>query len=229
MKTIARFHYLTQDLPGISHRQLTQIACENGIRWIQLRVKNKSFDEWLQIAFDVKEICEKYTAVLIVNDNVEIAKRVNADGVHLGKNDLPVAEARKILGKKKIIGGSANSFNDIKLNFENGVDYSGIGPFRFTQTKENLSPVLGLEQIKIIRQQCVNENILLPLIAIGGIRLNDVDDLLNTGIYGIAVSSAINLSDNKSFTIKSFLNKINSNNYSGMTINSAETKNYQLK
>lgn len=207
MKTIARFQYLTQDLPNISHRQLTEIACENGVRWIQLRVKNKPFDQWLKIAFEVRKICEKYNSILIINDNVEIAKRADAGGVHLGKNDMNPAEARKILGDEKIIGGSSNSFEDVKWYFENGADYSGIGPFRFTQTRENLHPVLGLEKIKNIAEQCIVENISLPLIAIGGISLDDADELLKTGIYGMAVSSAINLSENNSVVIKSFLDK----------------------
>jgi thiamine-phosphate diphosphorylase len=208
MKTIAQFQYLTQDLAGISHRQLAEIACENGVRWIQLRVKNQPFSQWLKIAFEVKEICEKYSSVLIINDNVEIAQRVDADGVHLGKNDMLPLEARRILGHEKIIGGSSNCFDDVKWYFENGADYSGIGPFRFTETREYLNPVLGLEKMKIILEQCIRENISLPLIAIGGITLNDADDLLNAGIYGMAVSSAINLSENKAVIIKSFLNKM---------------------
>lgn len=213
MKTIARFHYLTQDLPDISHRQLAEIACENGIRWIQLRVKNKPFDQWLKTAFEVKEICEKYNSVLIINDNVEIAKRIDADGVHLGKGDMHPEEARKILGDEKIIGGSSNSFDDVKWYFENGADYSGIGPYRFTQTRENLNPVLGPEKIKAIADQCIRENISLPLIGIGGITLNDADDLLNTGICGMAVSSAINLSAEKNFIIKAFLKKVTKHSY----------------
>ena len=95
---ISRFHYLTQDLPDISHQELAEIACKNGIRWIQLRVKNKPFEDWLQIAKDVKQICNHFQTTLIINDHAEIAKAVDADGVHVGKNDVTVLAARKIVG-----------------------------------------------------------------------------------------------------------------------------------
>jgi thiamine-phosphate pyrophosphorylase len=202
---VHRFQYLTQDLPGISHQELAQIACENGIRWIQLRVKNKPFDEWLQIAKEVKAICDGFQTVLIINDNVEICKEVNADGVHLGKNDMPVTEARKILGNKKIIGGTANTIQDIKQLEKEGVDYIGLGPYKFTNTKEKLAPVLGIKNYATIQQF---NNSTIPLIAIGGIQLEDVKLIINTGIYGIAVSSAINLSENNQEAIKEFLSLV---------------------
>ena len=204
-KNIARFHYLTQDLPDITHQQLAQTACENGIRWIQLRVKNKSFEEWLRIARDVKSICDRFGSTLIINDNVEIAKAVNADGVHLGKEDMPVAEAQKILDNK-IIGGTANTIEDIGQLQNAGVDYIGLGPFRFTSTKENLSPVLGLQNYSAILQSC---NSAIPIIAIGGIKVQDVKPFLDSGVYGVAVSSAINLAEDKSKVIKEFDNFFN--------------------
>lgn len=199
---ISKFHYLTQDLPTISHQELAEIACKNGIRWIQLRVKNKSFDEYLQIAKEVKIICDVFQATLIINDNVEICKSINADGVHLGKNDLPVSEARKILGNEKIIGGTANTLEDILQLEKNGVDYVGLGPFKFTSTKEKLSPILGLDGYSEIFKL---SNFQIPVIGIGGNQLEDVKPLINTGIYGVAVSSAINLSDNKEKTIQDFI------------------------
>lgn len=199
---VHRFHYLTQDLPDISHQQLAQIACENGIRWIQLRVKKKPFDEWLQIAKEVKQICNQFQTTLIINDNDAIAKEVDADGVHLGKNDMSVAEARAMLGKDKIIGGTANTVEDIEYLQSAGVDYIGLGPYKFTSTKEKLNPILGLDGYSIIQQF---NNSTIPIIAIGGIKLEDVQPLMNTGVYGIAVSSAINLADNKPKVINAFL------------------------
>ncbi|MBP8192248.1 MAG: thiamine phosphate synthase [Chitinophagales bacterium] len=198
---VHRFHYLTQDLPDISHQELAEIACKNGIRWIQLRVKNKPFDEWLQIAKEVKQICDQFQTTLIINDNVAISKEVDADGVHLGKNDMSVAEARKILGKDKIIGGTANTIEDIEHLQSAGVDYIGLGPYKFTSTKEKLNPILGLEGYSIIQQF----NSTVPIIAIGGIKLEDVKSLMNTGIHGIAVSSVINLAEDKAKVISSFL------------------------
>ena len=199
---ISRFHYLTQDLPDISHQELAEIACKNGIRWIQLRVKNKPFEDWLQIAKDVKQICNHFQTTLIINDHAEIAKAVDADGVHVGKNDVSVLVARKIVGESKIIGATANSLEDILAHQKNGVHYIGLGPYKFTKTKEKLNPILGLEGYSII-QQSNNSSILI--IAIGGIQLEDVQPLMNTGVHGVAVSSVINLADDKAKVISSFL------------------------
>lgn len=199
---ISRFHYLTQDLPDISQQELAEIACKNGIRWIQLRVKNKPFEDWLQIAKDVKQICNHFQTTLIINDHAEIAKAVDADGVHVGKNDVTVLAARKIVGESKIIGATANTLQDILAHQKNGVNYIGLGPYKFTKTKEKLNPILGLEGYSIIQQ---SNNSSIPIIAIGGIQLEDVQPLMNTGIHGVAVSSVINLADDKPKVISSFL------------------------
>lgn len=201
---ISRFHYLTQDLPDTSHQKLVEIACKNGIKWIQLRIKEKSSDDYLQIAKDVKNICDKFQTILIINDNVKVCKAINADGVHLGKNDMSIIEARKTLGDEKIIGGTANTLDDIFQLQHDGADYIGLGPYKFTNTKKNLSPVLGIQGYhQIIKSS--NHQIKIPVIAIGGIQLEDVKLLMSTGIDGVAVSSAINLSANKEDTIKNFL------------------------
>ena len=199
---ISRFHYLTQDLPDISQQELAEIACKNGIRWIQLRVKNKPFEDWLQIAKDVKQICNHFQTTLIINDHAEIAKAVDADGVHVGKNDVTVLAARKIVGESKIIGATANTLEDILVHQKNGVNYIGLGPYKFTKTKEKLNPILGLEGYSIIQQ---SNNSIIPIIAIGGIQLEDVQPLMNTGVHGVAVSSVINLADDKAKVISSFL------------------------
>lgn len=206
---ISRLHYITQDLPDFSHAQLAELACKGGADWVQLRVKNKPHDEWLMIAKETRKVCKKYRAKLIINDNVLIAKEIGADGVHLGKEDMDPKEARKILGDNFIIGGSSNSMEDVKRLMDNGVDYIGIGPYRFTSTKEKLNPILGLDGIQnIIRSMSPSPRRLgggVPLIAIGGIRLEDIEPLMQTGIYGVAVSSAINSSENKIKTTERFL------------------------
>ena len=202
---IAKFQYLTQDLETVTHAQLAEIACKNGIKWLQLRAKNKSFEDWLKTAKEVKAICVNYDCKLIINDNVEICKAINADGVHLGKNDLSITEARHILGNNKIIGGTANTIEDIIQLESVGADYIGLGPYKFTSTKEKLQPILGLEGYSILQQL---NNSIIPIIAIGGIQTEDVKPLMNTGVYGIAVSSAINLSDNKDKIIKEFISLV---------------------
>ena len=203
---ISRFHFLTQDLTQFTHQELAEIACKSGIQWLQLRVKNQNFDTYLQIAKDVKNICKYFNTTLIINDDVALCKAVNADGVHLGKNDMPIAKAREILGNKVIIGATANTLEDCIQHQNNGANYIGLGPYKFTSTKENLSSILGLQSYK----QIVNASkgvIKIPIIAIGGIKVEDVQPILQTGIYGIAVSSAINLSTEKEKTIADFLNQ----------------------
>jgi thiamine-phosphate pyrophosphorylase len=202
---ISKLHYITAS-PAHAEE-----ACKGGVDWIQLRVKNKSEDEWKLIAEETKKICKKYGAKLIVNDSVKLAKIIGADGVHLGKDDMPPDEARKLLGPNFIIGGTANTFEDIKRLALLKVDYIGLGPFRFTQTKKNLSPLLGLDGYKDLIKECASQNIHVPIIAIGGIQLNDVETLFGTGVYGLAVSSAISDAVDIASSAKSFIEKIETN------------------
>jgi len=202
---ISRFHYLTQDIDGYSHAEQAKLACENGVEWLQLRVKNKQRDEVIQIAKEAIAICKQHKVTLIINDHVEICKTVDADGVHLGKTDMPVSEARLILGKDKIIGGTANTIEDIIRLYEDGADYVGLGPYRFTQTKQNLSPVLGLSGYQQILQQMHAKHINIPIIAIGGIQATDITPLLKLGMHGIAVSSAVHFAADKLDVLKGFM------------------------
>ncbi|MDE6655172.1 MAG: thiamine phosphate synthase, partial [Muribaculaceae bacterium] len=137
------------------------------------------------------DICRGAGATFIIDDRTDLVETVGADGVHLGKNDMPVKEARKLLGPKKIIGATANCFDDIRRAYLDGADYIGLGPFRFTTTKTNLSPVLGLEGYKHIIGTCRESGITLPIVAIGGITAEDVRSVMQTGVNGIAVSSEI--------------------------------------
>jgi len=205
---ISKLQYITQEMEGFTHAQLAEEACMDGVDWIQLRVKNKSLAEWKKIALDTLAVCKKYNAKLIINDNVSLTKEIGAAGVHLGKLDMTTSEARKILGNKFIIGGTANTFEDIKMHAAAGVDYVGLGPFRFTTTKETLSPVLGIEGYTTILQRCSAEKINIPIISIGGIVSNDISEILSTGVYGVAVAGAITFSKNKIETIQQFINII---------------------
>ncbi|MBN4051376.1 thiamine phosphate synthase [bacterium AH-315-M05] len=206
-KYISDFHYITQDVPGYSHSELAERACKGGADWAQLRVKGASYKIWKEIALQVKAVCQKYNATFIINDNVELAKEIEADGVHLGSNDMNPAEAREVLGINFIIGGTANTFDDIEHLLEQKVDYIGLGPFRFTATKKDLSPVLGLDGIKtILCLAAVRPAV--PIIAIGGIKLNDIKELIEVGIHGVAVSSAINLTEDKLAMTEKFLEQL---------------------
>jgi thiamine-phosphate pyrophosphorylase len=139
---------------------------------------------------------------------VKLAKEINADGVHLGLTDTKIDEARAFLGTSKIIGGTANTFEDIQNHVKNGCDYIGLGPFRFTATKEKLSPILGLSGYFDILQKLKKAKIEIPVYAIGGITLRDVSPLMETGIHGIAVSGIITESDEKEKLIKQLNEKL---------------------
>lgn len=208
-KSIERFHYLTQDIAGISHAYLAEEACRGGARWVQLRVKNRDEAEWRNIAMETQAVCRRFGAVFIINDNAILAAEIGADGVHLGRNDMAPAEARKMLGKNFIIGGTANTLNDVKEMRNSGVDYIGLGPYRFTSTKQQLSPVLGLKGINSIMKNVLslgwND---VPVIAIGGIRLEDVNELTETDIFGIAISSAVNQTEDRVTAVRNFIERL---------------------
>ena len=188
--------FITHYTERYSHLDSVRIALEGGCRWIQLRMKEGSPEDILPIAKEAMNLCRKYDATFIIDDYVELAKQIEADGVHLGKNDIPITEARKTLGKDFIIGGTANTFEDIQMLYKAGADYIGCGPFRFTTTKKNLSPILGLEGYQQIISQMKENNISLPLIAIGGITKKDIPSLMQTGINGIALSGSILRAEN---------------------------------
>lgn len=202
---MASLQFITHETEQFTYREGAFMALEAGCKWIQLRMKDVAVEMVRQLAEELKKACEKHHALLIIDDYVEVAREVKADGVHLGKNDMPIEEARKLLGEGFIIGGTANTFEDVKRHYEAGADYLGIGPFRFTTTKKNLSPVLGLEGYRNIKQQMIEADIILPAVAIGGITVEDIPAILATGIEGIAMSGAILQAHNPDAEIKRIL------------------------
>ena len=180
-------HYTDQ----YSYLDSIRLALDGGCRWVQLRMKDASIHDFLRIGKEVRRLCDSYQATFILDDHVELVREIGADGVHLGKKDMPVAEARKTLGNDCIIGGTANTFDDVKMHYEASANYIGCGPFRFTTTKQGLAPVLGLEGYRSIIAQMSAEGIDLPLVAIGGITAEDIPVLMQTGVSGIALSGAV--------------------------------------
>ena len=168
-----------------------RIALEGGCRWIQLRIKNATDDEVRPIAIRAQEMCRDVGATFIIDDRVELARELHADGVHLGKTDMSILQARDILGKSAIIGGTANTYFDVRALFASGVNYVGCGPFRFTTTKERLSPTIGLEGYHDIIRQMKENGVNIPIVAIGGITADDIEDIMQTGVSGIALSGAV--------------------------------------
>ena len=182
-----------------------RLALEGGCRWVQLRMKEATEAEFMAAAAEIGRLCKEHGATFVLDDHVEWVEKTGADGVHLGKNDMPIDEARKILGSDKIIGGTANTFEDVERLYRQGVDYIGCGPFRFTTTKKNLSPVLGLEGYQHIVDQMKSHGINLPIVAIGGILESDIKSILATGVSGIAVSGGILNAENPAEEMQRFL------------------------
>lgn len=192
-----------------SYLDSIQLALEGGCRWIQLRMKDALDEEVRPIAIEAQKLCRHYNATFIIDDRVALVRELGADGVHLGKNDMPIREARQILGPDFIIGGTANTFEDAKAHYEASADYIGCGPFRFTTTKKKLAPVLGLDGYRHIIQQMRAANINIPVVAIGGITKDDIPAILQTGITGIALSGTVLRADDPIAEMKHIINIIN--------------------
>lgn len=201
--------YITDHKKGITIGEQVEAVCRGGMRWIQLRMKEAPDEELLREGHLIKEICKRYHALFIINDNVQVARQLDADGVHLGKEDMNPLEARKILGADKIIGATCNTWEDVILRAAQQVDYIGLGPFTFTTTKKKLSPVLGIEGYNLILELMRQSGIHIPVFAIGGITETDIPPLMATGIQGIALSGLIKNSENLTTQTREILNMIN--------------------
>lgn len=179
---------------------------EGGCKWIQIRMKDAADEEISKVVEEIKPLCIEKEAFLILNDRVELAKKLDVGGVHLGKTDMLPSRARMILGPAAVIGVTANTFDDVLATQALDIDYYGLGPFRFTETKKNLAPVLGLEGIARISSEMEKTEINIPRVAVGGITLDDVRPLMETGINGIAVSGAIAFAPDIKKATEDFLN-----------------------
>ncbi|OOV19962.1 thiamine phosphate synthase [Flavobacterium sp. LM4] len=206
-----KLQYISQG--ETAEKQLYNIhqALDAGCDWIQMRFKNQTPEKRFVLAEAVKVLCEEYLANFIVNDDVILAQKIGADGVHLGLTDMSIPGARAILGNRKIIGATANTFEDVLIQSKNGCDYIGLGPFQFTETKEKLSPILGAEGYVSILNKMKTQNILTPVYAIGGITLENIKILVKTGIHGIAVSGMITKSLEKVKLVQQLNDKLYAN------------------
>lgn len=200
--------FITNESDKYSHLEGAKLALEGGCKWIQLRMKKSSREEIISVAQELKRECERYDAILIIDDYPDIAIEIKADGVHLGKNDMNPIEARNLMGEEYIIGGTANCFEDIKNLVEANVDYIGLGPYRFTKTKEKLSPILGINGYKDIINKCRENSINTPIVAIGGIEIDDIPALIKSGANGIAISGYILRDDNPTLKTKEIINTL---------------------
>ena len=186
-----------------------RLALEGGCRWIQLRMKDATDDEVRPIALVAQRLCREAGATFIIDDRVGLVRELHADGVHLGQNDMPIREARRLLGDGFIIGGTANTFEQVRTHYESSADYIGCGPFRFTTTKQKLAPVLGLDGYRTIISEMEATHIHIPIVAIGGITEEDIPDILQTGVTGIALSGTVLRTDDPVQKMKQLINTVN--------------------
>ena len=183
--------FITHYNERYGYQDSVRLALEGGCRWIQLRVKDATDSEVRPMAIEVQRMCREAGATFIIDDRVELVGELGADGVHLGLKDMPVAQARRILGDSFIIGGTANTFDQARAHYEASANYIGCGPYRFTTTKKNLAPILGLEGYRTIMEQMRNHGMDIPVVAIGGIEEPDIPAILATGVSGIALSGVV--------------------------------------
>ena len=183
--------FITHPSTRYSIEEEVQMAIEGGCRWIQLRMKDASDEEVRETALQIIPMCRETDTFLIIDDRVELVNELKVSGVHLGKNDMDPVAARELLGPHAIIGVTANTAEDILSFRGKDVDYVGLGPVRFTTTKKNLAPELGIDGVKRVVDAVRAAGSELPIVAIGGVTLEDVDPLRAAGANGIAVSGAI--------------------------------------
>ncbi len=200
-----RLYFVTSDEQPVEQ---VAAACASGIRWIQLRMKEASDEEVLAAAMAAKPICAVHDCMLLINDRVEVAIAAGVQGVHLGQLDMAVGEARRLLGADKIIGGTANTMVQLLEHYRQGADYIGLGPYRYTTTKKNLSPVLGLEGYRAIMAGLKAEGVSIPVVAIGGIGEADVSPLIEAGLHGVAFSGMLLHAGDPAALVRSLHNEI---------------------
>jgi thiamine-phosphate pyrophosphorylase len=204
-KYISKLHYLTQDMPHRSHVDQAHIACGAGANWIQYRCLTKSDEELIDEIGEIAAICDDWGATLIITNHYHLVGMVDVQGVHIEDFDADLAAIREEIGEDKTLGTSATNIEGLlRVQATGVVDYCGYGPFANTTTKPNDKPLLGFEGYRALRGQLTE----IPVIAVGGIQLADVTPLLETGVYGIAVSSAINLAENPATALREFYKKI---------------------
>ncbi|MEN0054152.1 MAG: thiamine phosphate synthase [Mucilaginibacter sp.] len=204
-KYISKFHYLTQDIADRSHVQQVQTACAAGANWIQYRCMTKPENELIDEINEIATICDDWGTTLIITNHYQILNHVDVQGVHIEDLNADFESIRETIGEDKTLGASATNPDDLlKIQSLGVVDYCGYGPFAATATKPNNYSLLGFEGYRKLERLAVE----IPVIAVSGIQLQDVELLLKTGVYGIAVSSAINLSPDPGAALKAFYRKL---------------------
>ncbi len=202
-----KLQYISQGQTITQQKDNILKALDAGAKWVQIRWKQSDENDLYRLAEQIKRACAAFDAICIINDNPALAKAVDADGVHLGLDDCAILEARNLLGAEKIIGGTANTMTDVRRRIAENCDYIGLGPFTYTATKQKLSPLLGISGYETVMQQINREGLpSVPIFAIGGIgTIEDIQQLLQTGVYGVALSGVVTQTPNIISTIHKLL------------------------
>lgn len=177
-------------------------ALKGGVTMLQLREKNASGKEFLEKAIKLRELTKKYNVKFIINDRVDIAMLCDADGVHVGQSDIPANKVRELIGEDKIVGVSARTVEEALTAKENGADYLGVGAMFTTRTK------LDAKSVSIEKLKEIQEVIKLPVVAIGGLSLSNIDKLKECNVDGYAVVSAILGAENIKLECEKWIEKI---------------------
>jgi thiamine-phosphate pyrophosphorylase len=186
--------------PGISMNAAVEQALRGGVRAVQLREKDLGIRDLLGVAYAVREVTRRYNAMLFVNGRVDVALAVGADGVHLGAADIPVQAARKAAGESVLIGASAHSVQEVRKAEQEGADFVTLGPIYETPSKLRYGKPIGIQPLLKLR-----EGVSVPVFAIGGIRRDRVEEVLDAGAFGVAVISAVFASDDIKSTSEEFM------------------------
>ncbi len=205
MKKIGRLCVITDthSQSKYSHIELAKMAIKGGADIIQLRDKYISTSDFISLAIKIRKLCNKHKVLFLVNDRVDVALVSGADGVHLGKEDIPVKEADKLLGKKKIIGGTAHTLNEAIQREKEGADYIGFGHIYPTSSKHKPDKPKGIKYLKR-----VVEKLKIPVFAIGGIGISNINEVMSTGVHGIAVIGSVAGSKDPESAVKELRKKI---------------------
>lgn len=195
MKYIEQLHYITHDIPHLTHIEQVQLACEAGAKWIQYRCLSKADDELLTDINEIAAICDDWGTTLIVANHIHLNGKADIQGFHIEDMDADFIALRKQVGDDFTLGGSANTLEGLIRIAKEGADYAFLGPFAASETKPNSYPPITVVHYKSITDELKKSGEDLPVLAIGGIKIYDVEALMQTGIYGIAVSGAINFAD----------------------------------
>ena len=207
-KYIEKLHFITHNISQHSQIEQVEIACQAGAKWIQYRCLTKSDEELLADIKVIGDICDDWGTTLIVTDHIHLKGKGDIQGFHIEDINANFTTLRKVLGDGFTLGGSANTIEGLIRLATEGADYAGFGPFAISTTKPTNLSVQSLESYSKAVTELAALGITMPVIAVGGITLTDVQPLLQTGIYGIAVSAAINQSENMNAAYQYFYDEL---------------------